>query len=84
MSMSEKPSGWLTERELEDCLPADSAAYESPVPTQIVSNGEYNPPPQSAQQKQVEGLLKEYTDKLSKHQGVDRRTFLHLDSLLHS
>jgi predicted TIM-barrel fold metal-dependent hydrolase len=76
MSMSEKPSGWLTERELEDCLPADSAAYESPVPTQIVSNGEYNPPPQSAQQKQVEGLLKEYTDKLSKHQGVDRRTFL--------
>ncbi|MDA0831331.1 MAG: hypothetical protein O3A05_09130 [Proteobacteria bacterium] len=44
MSMSEKPSGWLTDRELEDCLPADSAAYESPVPTQIVSNGEYNPP----------------------------------------
>jgi hypothetical protein len=29
-------------------------AFHSPIPTQVVSNGEFNPPPQSAQQKQVE------------------------------
>jgi predicted TIM-barrel fold metal-dependent hydrolase len=74
--MSERPAGWLTDHELEDCLPADTHAFASPVPTQIVSNGEYNPPPQSAQQRQVEGILKELSEKLAKHQGVSRREFL--------
>lgn len=74
--MSERPAGWLSDRELEDVQPADKYAFRSPVPTQIVSNGEYNPPPQSEKQRQVEGLIKEYSDKLAKQQGVDRRTFL--------
>lgn len=74
--MSERPAGWLSDKELEEVLPADKAAFRSPIPTQIVSNGEYNPTPQTAQQKQVEGLIKEYSDKYAKYHGVDRRSFL--------
>ncbi|MBI1398216.1 MAG: amidohydrolase family protein [Betaproteobacteria bacterium] len=74
--MSERPAGWLTDRELEDVAPADRFAYRSPVPTQIVSNGEYNPPPQSEKQRQVEGLIEQYSEKFAKQQGVDRRAFL--------
>ena len=74
--MSERPAGWLTDEELKQVEAAENAAYRSPVPTQIVSNGEYNPPPQTAQQRQVEGLIKEYSEKFAKHQGLDRRTFL--------
>ncbi len=74
--MSERPAGWLSDKELEEVLPADKAAFRSPVPTQIVSNGEYNPPPQTEAQRKVEALIKEYSDKYAKHQGVDRRVFL--------
>ncbi|MBK8018786.1 MAG: amidohydrolase family protein [Betaproteobacteria bacterium] len=74
--MSERPAGWLSDKELEEVLPADKAAFRSPIPTQIVSNGEYNPPPQTAQQRQVEGLINEYSDKYAKYHGVDRRSFL--------
>src|SRR5512134_224620 len=74
--MSERPAGWLSDRELQEVLPADKAAFESPVPTQIVSNGEYNPLPQTEKQRQVEGLIKEYSEKYAAYQGVDRRSFL--------
>jgi len=74
--MSERPAGWLSDRELQEVDPADTAAFPSPVPTQIVSNGEYNPAPQTEAQRRVEGLIKEYSEKYAKHQGVDRRTFL--------
>ena len=74
--MSERPAGWLSDRELGEVDPADKYAFRSPVPTQIVSNGEYVPPPQTEKQRQVEGLINEYSEKFAKHQGVDRRTFL--------
>jgi predicted TIM-barrel fold metal-dependent hydrolase len=74
--MSERPAGWLSDREFQEVDPADKAAFRSPVPTQVVSNGEYNPMPQTEQQRQVEGLIKEYADKYAKYQGVDRRRFL--------
>ena len=74
--MSERPTGWLSDREIGEVDPADKAAFRSPVPTQVVSNGEYNPMPQTEQQRQVEGLIKEYADKYSKYHGVDRRKFL--------
>ena len=54
--MSERPAGWLSDREIGEVDPADKAAFRSPVPTQVVSNGEYNPTPQTEQQRQVEGL----------------------------
>jgi len=74
--MSERPAGWLTDEELKHVEAAEQEQFRSPIPTQIVSNGEYNPPPQTEQQRQVEGLIKEYSEKFAKHQGLDRRTFL--------
>jgi predicted TIM-barrel fold metal-dependent hydrolase len=46
------------------------------VPTQIVSNGEYLPPKQTAKQKQVEERIKELADENAKYLGMSRRQFL--------
>ena len=45
---------YLSERELARLRPAETAAFASPVPTQMISNGEFNPLPQTRQQRQVE------------------------------
>ncbi|MGI9330483.1 MAG: amidohydrolase family protein [Gammaproteobacteria bacterium] len=66
---------WLTEKELEHLSPAETAA-ESPVPTQIVSNGEFNPLPQTKQQKQVAAKISELGGAQAKRQGLSRRAFL--------
>ena len=71
---------WLTEEERKRTSPAEKADFVSPVPTQIVSNGEYNPIPQTAQQKQVEGRIKEIADKYAHRLNMDRRTFLKTSS----
>jgi hypothetical protein len=55
--------------------PAENA-FRSPVPTQIVSNGEFNPLPQTRQQKQVEARIKELADQHGAKQGLNRREFL--------
>ena len=67
---------WLTEKEREQTALADEAAFPSPVPTQIVSNGEYNPLPQTEKQKQVEFRIKELADKYAQRLNMDRRSFL--------
>jgi len=46
-------SSWLSEREQRLVAGAEAASAATPIPTQIVSNGEYLPPPQSAIQKKV-------------------------------
>ena len=40
-------SSWLSEREKRLVEGAENLEFDSPVPTQIVSNGEYLPPKQS-------------------------------------
>jgi len=67
---------FLTDEMISGLLPAETSSFPSPVPTQIVSNGEYNPLPQTEKQRQVEGLIKEFADKYGKRLGMDRRTFL--------
>ena len=54
-------STYFSDRELSFVEGAENA-FHSPIPTQVVSNGEFNPPPQSAQQKQVEARIKELAD----------------------
>ena len=66
---------FLSEQELAGLSPAESA-FESPVPTQMVSNGEFNPLPQSAEQRKVEGLIKDFADETGRKLGLDRRQFL--------
>jgi predicted TIM-barrel fold metal-dependent hydrolase len=66
----------LTEAELARTEPAERAAFDSPVPTQVVSNGEYNPPPQTERQREVEARIKDLADRIAPRLGLDRRRFL--------
>jgi predicted TIM-barrel fold metal-dependent hydrolase len=52
----------------------------SPIPTRIVSNEEFIPPPQSPQQKEYEARLAEISDRAAKRQGLSRRAFLRTGS----
>ena len=70
----------LSQSELARTEPADRAAFASPVPTQIVSNGEFNPLPQTTQQRRVEERIKEIADVIAPKLGLDRRQFLRTGS----
>jgi predicted TIM-barrel fold metal-dependent hydrolase len=67
---------YLSDDELQRTAPAETAAFASPVPTQIVSNGEYNPLPQTPEQARVEARIKDLADGLGRRHGMDRRRFL--------
>src|SRR5712671_4891625 len=67
---------WLSEREQRLVAGAEAASAATPVPTQIVSNGEYLPPSQSAIQKTVEARINELADLNGKPLGLNRRQFL--------
>jgi uncharacterized protein len=71
---------YLSKRELEQTEPAEQAAFRSPVPTQMISNGEFNPLPQTRQQRQVEARIKELADTTAHKLGVSRRRFLRTGS----
>lgn len=69
-------SSWLSLREMNEVAPAERVAFHSPVPTQIVSNGEYNPLPQTPIQKRVETRIVELADAYGHKLGLGRREFL--------
>ncbi|MFN7932615.1 MAG: amidohydrolase family protein [Bryobacteraceae bacterium] len=48
----------------------------SPMPTQLVSNEEYIPRPQTEPQKRVENLIGEMSEVRAKKLGMDRRAFM--------
>ena len=66
---------FLSDEQLRELQPAETTAFPSPVPTQIVSSDEYMPVPQTPRQREVEARLKDMADRLAKHQGVSRRHF---------
>jgi uncharacterized protein len=69
----------LSEEQLAKCTRAYDAEdpdFVSPVPTRVISNGEYMPPPQSDNQKKVEVRLKELAEGAAKKLGISRRRFL--------
>ena len=53
-----------------------TASAATPIPTQIVSNGEYLPPTQSEMQKRVERRIFELADENGKKLGLSRRQFM--------
>ena len=67
---------WLSEREQRLVAGAETASAATPIPTQIVSNGEYLPPPQSETQKRVERRIFELADVNGRRLGLSRRQFL--------
>src|ERR1700731_2955901 len=66
---------FLSDEQLRDLLPAETASFPSPVPTQIVSSDEYLPVLQSAKQREVEARLRDLSDRLARRQGLSRRRF---------
>jgi uncharacterized protein len=69
-------SVWLTDRDLAKTAPAERAAAPSPIPTRVVSNGEYMPAPQTAAQRAVEHELAALADRHGRALGMSRRAFL--------
>ncbi len=67
---------YLSDEELKRTLPAEIGSFRSPVPTQIVSNGEFNPLPQTREQQQVEARIKALAGELGRRHGMSRRQFL--------
>jgi uncharacterized protein len=67
---------FLSERELAQTEPAEKVAFRSPVPTRIISNGEFNPLPQTPRQRQFEERLKDLAERSARKLGMDRRHFL--------
>jgi hypothetical protein len=63
----------LSDDELARCTRADAGVPRTPIPTQIVSNGEYLPLPQSQNQKRVEARVNELAESASCKLGVSRR-----------
>src|SRR3984893_7875009 len=66
---------FLTDEQLRDLLPAETASFPSPVPTQIVSSDEYLPVLQSAKQREVEARLRDLSDRLARRAGPSLRRF---------
>ena len=73
---SREDDSWFSDEQLGKVAPAESEPFQSPIPTRMVSNGEYMPLPQTEQQKRVEARIKELADAASKKLGVSRRKFL--------
>ena len=55
---------------------SDDALGATPIPTQLVSNGEFIPLPQSRRQRQVEFLITQMADDRAARLGPTRRRFL--------
>jgi len=73
----EEDHGLLDDEQVAKCERADvGERLRSPIPTQMISNGEYMPVPQTQQQKHVEARLEDLTEQASKKLGVTRRQFL--------
>jgi predicted TIM-barrel fold metal-dependent hydrolase len=73
---SREEDAWLSDEQLRRVAPAESEPFQSPVPTRMVSNGEYMPHPQTEQQQHVEYRIKELADSAAKRLGMSRRRFL--------
>lgn len=73
----EEDHGLLEPEQVSQCARADVAEpLQSPMPTRMISNGEYMPVRQTEQQKRVEARVQQLTDEASKKLGISRRRFL--------
>jgi predicted TIM-barrel fold metal-dependent hydrolase len=65
----------LSPDELERLIPAESARFRSPIPTQSVSSDEFFPAEQTPKQREFEARVKRIGAELAKKHGVSRRRF---------
>jgi uncharacterized protein len=73
---SREEDSWLSDEQQQRVAPAETEPFHSPVPTRMVSNGEYMPHPQTRQQEHVEDRITELADTAAKRLGTTRRKFL--------
>src|SRR6185503_15731594 len=74
----EEDHGMLDEEQVAQCERADSnEPLRGPIPTRMISNGEYMPVPQTEQQRRVEARVEALADENSRRLGISRRKFLH-------
>ncbi len=66
---------FLSDEELARVKPAETAAFPSPIPVQIVSSEEYLPTPQTPRQREVQARLVAFSDVQAKRLGLSRRRF---------
>jgi len=71
-----RQDSWLTDAQLAKCARADTELFPSPIPTQLVSNGEWMPMPQTEQQQRIEARTNELADTAAKKLGMSRRQFM--------
>jgi len=67
--------GWIRKSELDAWLDR-----HLPIPTQVISNEEYQAIPQTAQQHRLEEEIVSAADRTARHHGMDRRSFLRTSS----
>jgi len=68
---------WFSKEQLAHLARADEAeTLNSPIPTHMISNGEYVPARQTREQQNVEQRLAEVADEASRKLGTNRATFL--------
>lgn len=73
----EADHGLLDDEQVAKCARADEGVlFPSPVPTRMISNGEYMPALQTEKQARVEARIADLTESASHRLSVDRRRFL--------
>jgi uncharacterized protein len=65
----------MSPEEIARLVPAETAHFRSPIPTQAVSSDEFVPGPQTEKQREFEARVKQLGSELAKKQGISRRTF---------
>ena len=74
---SREEDAWLSDAQLTRLTRAEEVdRLGSPVPTQVVSNGEYFPSGQTLEQREVEARIAEIAGAAAKSLGMSRRRFL--------
>jgi len=67
---------FLSSEERRRLRHAETGLPRQPIPTQMISNGEFTPQPQTEQQKLVEALVEQWSERYSRRFDMDRRSFL--------
>jgi predicted TIM-barrel fold metal-dependent hydrolase len=67
---------FLSDDDVARLQAADAATQALPLPTQMISNGEYHPLPQTEAQRGVEARIVQYAATLAPRHGMSRRQFL--------
>src|SRR5262245_52265176 len=71
---------WLTGNDRDKVMSAERLRFLSPVPTRMISNGEFMPLPQTAAQAEVERRLRAAAEQHAPRLGLAPEHYLHTRS----